>query len=238
MYQTHLTKPFLQRVVRAGLEHLRSVPPSGVKNVSRMVQALCGGGEDASVYVRWLIEAKQDTCWLTDKILLDTARAASALAEYGIVFPDVKNWLLGQQQADGSWGDATETCYVLIALADMGEKNPRGCRWLVNCSEFAFSGTNALAVTALCRQGFDAPDFVAERVALLEQRQLSDGSWKSLAITNMVVQALFAAGRRETALRGVEWLVSLQGEDGSWRGKQSDNTALTLITVEMALRHL
>lgn len=225
-----------QSAIDAGLEYIKNLSPDGVKNVSRIIQALSLGNADPSrpsVYVGWLIKEKRDDHWETDSVLLDTARAVSALASYGIIFPDVSRWLLKQQLDDGSWNNnLTETAYVLIALGDVKEKNTSGCRWLAGNPELTSTGTIALSITALCKHGFNEGDFIAENVELLKQRQLADCSWKSLAISNMVAQALFAAGEKKAALSAVPWILSRQREDGSWKNK-SDNTALTLITLKM-----
>ncbi len=225
-----------QSAIDAGLEYIKNLSPDGVKNVSRIIQALSLGNADPSrpsVYVGWLIKEKRDDHWETDSVLLDTARAVSALASYGIIFPDVSRWLLKQQLDNGSWNNnLTETAYVLIALGDVKEKNTSGCRWLAGNPELTSTGTIALSITALCKHGFNEGDFIAENVELLKQRQLADCSWKSLAISNMVAQALFAAGEKKAALSAVPWILSRQREDGSWKNK-SDNTALTLITLKM-----
>ena len=222
--------------IDAGLEYIKNLSPDSVKSVSRIIQALSLGNADSSqpsAYVGWLIKEKKNDHWETDSVLLDTARAVSALASYGIIFPDVSRWLLKQQMDDGSWNNnLTETAYVLIALGDVKERNTSGCRWLTENPELTSTGTIALAITALCKHGFDEGDFIDRNVVLLRERQLADCSWKSLAISNMVVQALFAAGEEKAALSAVPWILSRQHEDCSWKNK-SDNTALTLITLKM-----
>jgi squalene-hopene/tetraprenyl-beta-curcumene cyclase len=125
-------------------------------------------------------------------------------------------WLLGQQEPDGSWFGRWGANYVY--------------------------GTGA-AVPALVRAGL-APDHPAIRRALrwLEARQNPDGGWgedlrsyvdpawrgrgKSTASqTAWALLALLAAGERgRAAERGVAWLAATQLENGDWHEPEFTGT--------------
>jgi squalene-hopene/tetraprenyl-beta-curcumene cyclase len=136
------------------------------------------------------------------EMLAEEGRASDPRCRAGV------EWLLGQQEPDGSWFGRWGANYVY--------------------------GTGA-AVPALVRAGL-APDHPAIRRALrwLESRQNPDGGWgedlrsyvdpawrgrgKSTASqTAWALLALLAAGERgRAAERGVAWLAATQLENGDW----------------------
>jgi squalene-hopene/tetraprenyl-beta-curcumene cyclase len=141
-----------------------------------------------------------------------TAHAIEMLAGEGMAdVPagrEAVDWLLAQQEADGSWYG----------------------RWGVN----HVYGTGA-AVPALVDAGI-SPEHPSIRraVAWLEARQNPDGGWgedcrsyddpewigrgqSTASQTAWALLALHAAGERSVALdRGVEWLLDAQRPDGTW----------------------
>jgi len=150
-----------------------------------------------------------------------TAHAIEMLAELGALdTPAVRQgvrWLISEQELDGSWFG----------------------RWGVN---YVY-GTGA-AVPALIAAGVGAGDPCVRRaVAWLESHQNEDGGWgedprsyddpawkgrgpSTASQTAWALLALHAAGEREgsAALRGVQWLVASQREDGTWDEPQYTGT--------------
>jgi squalene-hopene/tetraprenyl-beta-curcumene cyclase len=137
-----------------------------------------------------------------------TAHAIEMLAALGRSNPAGVDWLLEEQEDDGSWFG----------------------RWGVN----HVYGTGA-AVPALIAAGIPADDERIRRaVRWLEDRQNPDGGWgedcrsyddpawigrgeSTASQTAWALLALDAAGERSLAVkRGVRWLVETQREDGGW----------------------
>jgi squalene-hopene/tetraprenyl-beta-curcumene cyclase len=137
-----------------------------------------------------------------------TAHAIEMLAALGRSNPAGLEWLLGEQEEDGSWFG----------------------RWGVN----HVYGTGA-AVPALIAAGIPVDDQRIRRaVRWLEDRQNPDGGWgedcrsyddpawigrgeSTASQTAWALLALDAAGERSLAVRrGVRWLVETQREDGGW----------------------
>ncbi|HEX3509505.1 MAG TPA: squalene--hopene cyclase [Solirubrobacteraceae bacterium] len=129
---------------------------------------------------------------------------------------DGRRWLLGQQEADGSWYG----------------------RWGVN----HVYGTGA-AVPALIAVGVDpAEPAIRRAVRWIERHQNTDGGWgedprsyddpawvgrgeSTASQTAWALLALHAAGERGRAVeRGVDWLVSHQRADGGWDEPQYTGT--------------
>jgi squalene-hopene/tetraprenyl-beta-curcumene cyclase len=150
-----------------------------------------------------------------------TAHMLEMLADEPGVDPAViergKAWLIGQQEADGSWWG----------------------RWGTN---FVY-GTGA-AVPALVRAGVDPGDACIRRaVGWLEEHQNADGGWgedmrsyvdeawrgrgtSTASQTAWALLALLAAGEAGGAAvaRGVAWLVDTQRADGTWDEPQYTGT--------------
>src|SRR5436190_2308073 len=149
-----------------------------------------------------------------------TAHALEMLAAVGrTTEPSARrgaDWLLGAQEADGSWFG----------------------RWGVN----HVYGTGA-AVPALAAAGVPADDpHIRAAVGWLERHQNDDGGWgedcrsyddpawigrgpSTASQTAWALLALHAAGERSPAVaRGIEWLVETQRPDGSWDEPQYTGT--------------
>jgi squalene-hopene/tetraprenyl-beta-curcumene cyclase len=136
------------------------------------------------------------------EMLADRSTDAAALSR-------AVRWLWAQQEADGSWFG----------------------RWGVN---YVY-GTGA-AVPALIAAGVSQDDQrILRAVAWLEEHQNDDGGWgedlrsyvdpewaghgeSTASQTAWALLALLAAGRSETdaVIRGIDWLVRNQTEDGTW----------------------
>ncbi len=137
-----------------GIKWLRNQKSTTVKDISRSIQALSLWNEDISDLTVKLLAIKKDAFWETDKPILDTARAYSALAVSGIIQPEIINWIL-EQQKDGSWNnDEIDSSYAMIALGDGGIKNEQGCEWLFRNygKNWEYVGTTSLIITALLKQ--------------------------------------------------------------------------------------
>ena len=212
----------------------------GVKELSRAMLA-CHLWDVKSDMAPRLIRLKTEGSW--NHSLRDTARAASALAAIGIVYPDVSTWILSEQ-SDSSWNEEVyDTAYALIALADMGIENMNGCSWLVDNYGPAWEhpGTTALILQALSSQGrlgdkdtYDWNGFIHERARWLLSRRTQEGAWGPIATSNLVMQALLLAGYAAELEREKLWLFSSMNTNGTWGKGTGDVTAtsLSLITLK------
>ena len=210
-----------------------------VKELSRAMLA-CHLWDMKSDLAPGLIRLKIGGSW--NHSLRDTARAASALAAIGIVYPDVSTWMLSEQKGN-SWNEEVyDTAYALITLADMGITNERGCSWLVDNYGPAWEhpGTTALILQALISQGRlgdnDTPDwkeFIRERAGWLLSRRTPGEAWGPIATSNLVMQALLLAGYSRQLEEAKLWLISGMSANGSWGKGTRDITAtsLSLITL-------
>lgn len=212
-----------RKSVKSGIRFLELSRPHNIKDVARVVQA----------YQRWnraTDELVSNLVFNPVREVRDTARACSALSHVGharaIALSDC---LVRVQLPDGSWNqDVYDTAYSLIALADNGISNPRGCHWLAKSLDKNLAGgTTALAVTALTRQE-QHPDLVEIKIPLLAD-YLSSCPFPGTG--NIVMQALILNGLRPE----VDWLLDLQNADGSWGSGSRiiSTTALSLITLSM-----
>ncbi|MDW7730985.1 MAG: hypothetical protein SCH66_00995 [Methanolobus sp.] len=210
-----------------------------VKELSRVIIAahLWNVGTDL---VPGLIGLKEED--FGEGSLRDTARAVSALAAEGIIFPDMSDRMLSEQK-DMAWNnDVYDTAYVLTALADVGVHNREGCLWLVKNYGPAWEhpGTTALIISALVKQGMLYENessgferFISERAGWIISKRVENGAWKTLATSNIVIQALILAGYGSELGEPVQWLLDKMNENGSWGKNEGDinTTALTLITL-------
>jgi sulfite reductase beta subunit-like hemoprotein len=205
--------------------------------MSRTIQALSLWGKTTSDLIEILLSKKKDGFWETEKPLLDTARACSALAGCGIIYSDTINWILDRQEYDGNWNNnEIDTSYALIALGDAGIKNESGCEWLRrNYGErWEHAGTTSLIITALLKQNKTKyGEFIKDRSSwLLSKRQ--SGGWIYTATSNLAIQALMLAGEADIT-PSIQWLLEKQ-DNGNWGDITS--TSLSLISLKMYLDKL
>ncbi len=225
----------------ASFKWLYSQKITKVKDLARIVQASYLWNEEnnhTEGLTEKLINSKTENSWNSD--LRDTSRAASALALKGIVFPDIERWVLSEQ-AERSWNnDVYDTTYALIALADMGSYNPEGCGWLIDNygKKWEHPGTTALIITALSKQAKlenedTFSDFIAERARWIISQQESEGAWKTLATSNLVIQSLILTGHKDETAIPLKWILSHINSNGSWgkEGGDINTTSLSLITL-------
>lgn len=221
-----------------------------VKELSRVIIA-ASLWDIRTDYVHALISLKGEGGW--ENSLRDTARAVSGLATEGILFPDVTERMLTEQK-DMAWNnDVYDTAYVLTALADVGVYNKDGCSWLVENYGPAWEhpGTTALIINSLIKQsklseneGQTFQDFISERSEWIISKRVDKGAWKTLATSNIVMQALILSGYVSELGEPVQWLLGRMNENGSWGKDEGDvtTTALSLITLasleKIGLRHL
>ncbi|MDG6242837.1 MAG: hypothetical protein QCH31_00385 [Methanolobus sp.] len=216
---------------------------SSVKDLARMAQAdyLWNTKKE---YSEKLISLKNECSWNSD--LRNTARAASVLAITGTICKNVEKWILSKQ-ADRSWNnDAYDTAYALIALADMGSHNLEGCGWLIENygHDWEHPGTTALIITALIKQTLPGnnkifTDFVENRTKWIIEQRENNKAWKTLATSNLVIQALLLAGHKKETTIPIKWLLSSMNINGSW-GKDNgeiNTTSLSLISLKEYSKH-
>lgn len=208
-----------------------------VKELSRAILA-CHVWDVENDLAPKLIRLKKEGSW--NHSLRDTARAASSLAAIGMVFPDVGEWMLSEQER-ASWNeDVYDTTYALIALADMGIRNVEGCSWLVDNygPSWEYPGTTSLVLQALLLQGKlgglpDEKEFVLDRVKWLLSRRSPEGDWETIATSNLVMQALILAGYGRELGASKQRLFSLMNNNGSWGKDAGDVTATSLSLVTL-----
>ncbi|MDP2840724.1 MAG: hypothetical protein Q8O17_00385, partial [Candidatus Methanoperedens sp.] len=217
----------------SGIAWLKNQDITEIKDLSRSIQALSLWNEKTFHLMGILLTRKKGVFWETDKPLLDTARACSALAGCGIIADEPLDWILGQQK-DGNWSNSEiETSYALITLGDAGIKNEDGCEWLVSNygKKWEHIGTTSLIITALLKQNKDKYlDFVKDRANWILSKRES-GGWTYTATSNLAIQALLESGERDIA-HSIQWLLGRQ-EHGNWGDITS--TALSLISFKMYL---
>lgn len=217
----------------SGITWLKNQDITEIKDLSRSIQALSSWNEKTIHLMGILLTRKKGVFWETDKPLLDTARACSALAGCGIIADEPISWILGQQK-DGNWSNSEiETSYALITLGDAGIKNEDGCEWLVSNygKKWEYIGTTSLIITALSKQNKDKYlDFVKDRASWILSKRES-GGWTYTATSNLAIQALIQSDEMDIA-PSIPWLLGRQ-ENGNWGDLTS--TALSLISLKMYL---
>lgn len=221
----------INNAAAAGLDWLKSQKPASIKDISRSIQALSCWNENTSGLIGLLLSMRKNGFWETDKPLLDTARACSALAGCGIMQQDTMRWIL-EQQIGGNWGNnEIDTSYALIALGDCGIKSDPGCGWLFHNygGKWEHVGTTSLIITALIKQDKNKySGFIKNRaIWLLSKRQ--SGGFTHIATSNLAIQALVLAGERDI-VPSIQWLMGKQ-DSGNWGDLTS--TSLSLITLKM-----
>ena len=226
--------------VHKSFEWIKSQQPDSAKEFARIISAGSLWNMPNNDDAARLIRMKQGGAW--NDSVRETARACSALADIGIVFNDSKRWLLSQQH-DGSWNkNVYDTTYALAALADMGESSEDGCRWLVDNygADWEHVGTTALVITALWKQDELSGsavyhNFINERAEWILSQRETNGGWKFISTSNIVMQALMLVGFKDELEGDVQWLLGEMNDDGVWGKGDGDviATALGLITVGM-----
>ncbi len=217
----------------SGIAWLKEQDIVEIKDLSRSIQALSLWNEKTIHLTGILLTRKKGAFWETDKPVIDTARACSALAGCGIIADEQLNWIL-ERQNDGHWnGSEIETSYALIALGDAGIKNEEGCEWLAGNygKKWEHTGTTSLIITALIKQDKDRyMDFIKDRAAWIISKN-EGGGWTYTATSNLAIQALILSGERDI-VRSIKWLLGKQ-ENGRWGDITS--TALSLISLRVYL---
>ncbi len=236
-----MIKADILNAAAAGIKWLKNQEPAAVKDLSRSIQALDLWKEDTSGLIQLLLSNKKDAHWETEKSLLDTARACSALAGCGVGQPDAIQWILGHQK-DGNWnGNEIDTAYALIALGEAGVKNDAGCEWLLgNYGEkWEYVGTTSLIITAFLKQNeSQCRFFINDRAGWLLSKRLF-GGWTHIATSNLAIQALILAEERDIEKDvgpSIKWLLDKQEREGNWRDVTT--TSLSLISLGMYLDKL
>ncbi len=222
----------IYRSANSGIAWLKDQDITEIKDLSRSIQALSLWNEKTFHLMGILLTRKKGLFWETDKPLLDTARACSALAGCGIIADEQLNWIL-EQQKDGNWSNSEiETSYALIALGDAGINNEPGCEWLFRNyrKKWEHIGTTSLIITALIKQNKEKyMDFIKDRTVWIISKRES-GGWTYSATSNLAIQALILADEENAP--SIQWLMGRQ-ENGNWGDITS--TALSLISLKMYL---
>lgn len=145
--------------------------------------------------------------------------------------PDINEgitWLIGRQQADGSWSDilltterdTSEAVFTLQSFPTFATHYQSGLQWLGRAIS---NNTDYLArrIDSLLNAGGDASPLITTLASL----QNPDGGWgsarnfiSSASDTALALKALVRAGyaNRETIGRGVAFLKSQRNSDGGW----------------------
>lgn len=222
------------RSANAGIKWLKNQDITEIKDLSRSIQALSIWNEKTLHLMGILLTNKKGLFWETDKPLLDTARACSALSGCGIMADEQLGWITGKQNDDNCWGNSEiETSYALIALGDAGIKNDKGCEWLVSNygKKWEHIGTTSLIITALIKQNKEKYiDFIKNRSAWIISKREA-GGWTYTATSNLAMQALMLSDEKDIA-PSIQWLLGRQ-ENGNWGDITS--TALSLISLRLYL---
>ncbi|MBC7084855.1 MAG: terpene cyclase/mutase family protein [Methanomethylovorans sp.] len=228
---------FMDPRISKALDWLEKQQTERIKEISRVVWAR-GSWNLSSRYTSFLIRLKGNPPWGGN--VRETARAVSSLANMGLIFPDVEKWLLSQKK-EGSWNsNVYDTAYSLIALADMGIHDSEGCCWLFENygHDWEHPGTTSLVIMALVKQGaIDKMyrDFIDERRYWLLEKRESNGGWKNIATSNIVIQSLLMSGLREELEVSIDWLMKEQNYEGFWGNGKENIVATSLSLITLAL---
>ncbi len=151
---------------------------------------------------------------------MDRARRITKSGEYDAAIARGREWIEGMQSRDGGWAafDVNNLEYYLnnIPFSDHGA-----------LLDPPTEDVTARCVSMLAQLGETAQSSkaVADGVAYLRRTQLAEGSWYGrwglnyIYGTWSVLCALNAAGidpRDPTIRKAVDWLLSIQNEDGGW----------------------
>lgn len=151
---------------------------------------------------------------------MDRARRHSRSRDFDVAIDRAREWILGMQSRDGGWAafDVNNLEYYLnsIPFSDHGA-----------LLDPPTEDVTARCVSMLTQLGetVASSKAVADGVAYLRRTQLAEGSWYGRWGMNYVygtwsvLCALNAAGvdHQDAAVRrAVDWLASIQNEDGGW----------------------
>ncbi len=151
---------------------------------------------------------------------MDRARRRDGRRDYDVAIDRAKEWIVGMQSSDGGWAafDVDNLEYYLnnIPFSDHGA-----------LLDPPTEDVTARCVSMLAQLGdtLEGSPAMAAGVAYLRRTQLADGSWYGrwglnyIYGTWSVLCALNAAGLRHddpTIRKAVDWLLSIQNQDGGW----------------------
>ena len=152
-----------------------------------------------------------------DRLAMDRMQGLSP-ADYRAAIDRAREWIVGMQSSNGGWGafDADNEYYYLnnIPFADHGA-----------LLDPPTEDVSARCLSMLAQLGDSEGPAVKRAIAYLRRTQLADGSWfgrwgiNYVYGTWSVLCALNAAGfaREAPELRkAVDWLASIQNDDGGW----------------------
>jgi len=152
-----------------------------------------------------------------DRLAMDRMQGL-APADYRAAIDRAREWIVGMQSSNGGWGafDADNEYYYLnnIPFADHGA-----------LLDPPTEDVSARCLSMLAQLGDSEGPAVKRAIAYLRRTQLADGSWfgrwgiNYIYGTWSVLCALNAAGfaREAPELRkAVDWLASIQNDDGGW----------------------
>lgn len=178
----------------------------------------------------WLTNAQApEGYWGYISEVKHTSFATITLSEQGYIFSNATDWLLEQQNPDGSWSSLESTCYAVWALSRAGIINDKGVDFILASQnpDGGWGGhiNTSLAVISLNYSGIDISN---DTITWLLNAQNPDGGWgmfKSAVFdTSLVLKALTLGGVQNE--KGIAWLKAHQGADSGWT--YEDSTALAL----------
>jgi Mg-chelatase subunit ChlD/prenyltransferase beta subunit len=162
--------------------------------------------------------------WLLFVLMISALPSVNA-ADVGDAINAGVNWIVANQNPDGSWGrsfDALSTAFATVALENLGYNLSEERHLLI---------TRANSTKELALAYFATGD-AALRDALL-QSQSDDGSWGGVATTSLVLIALAEQNYSGTEIDGaVAYLLAQQSSDGGF-GSVKD-TALAALALSRA----
>ncbi|HUW67704.1 MAG TPA: hypothetical protein VMW20_06600 [Candidatus Nanoarchaeia archaeon] len=220
---------------KRSLEWLENAPLTNIKEASQAARALCMWGDETNGSVKWLLHNRKIDHWKGNNQVRNTARACSALFNCGFLCSNSAKWLASMQLDNGSWNnDVYDTCYSLISLGQMGNKNRVGVKWLLDTfsENWKHPGTIALINSAMIHQYSEGLADTISRNSSWLLAQCTDGNWKHPATSCLVVQSLILDGRSDQVEESVDWLLDglEEEEDTGWKVSV---VALVLITLKM-----
>lgn len=220
---------------KRGLKWLENAPLTSIKEASQAARALCMWEHETSGTVKWLLKTRKGGHWQGDKQVRNTARACSALFECGFSCSDSAKWLVSMQSDNGSWNNNVyDTCYSLISLGQMSNKNQAGVKWLLHSfsENWNHPGTIALINSAMIHQYSEGLADTIHRNSSWLLAQCTDGNWKYPATSCLVMQSLILDGHSDQLEESVDWLLDRleNEEETNWKVSV---VALVLITFKM-----